>query len=102
MDTTRVVCDDTGGAVTWAASADRHGIPHDEALYAIGHAHAWYDDFGDPRPGHDSAPRLYIGPSRYGTLEVLVTITPPMDVRVFHVMALRGSTRQMVGYREER
>lgn len=89
-------------AVTWAASAAKHGIPRDEALYAIAHAHGWYDDFGDPRPPHDAAPRLYIGPSRFGTLEVLVEITPPADVRVFHVLPLRQSTAAAVGFQEER
>lgn len=89
-------------AVNWTASASKHGIHRDEALYAIANAHAWYDDFGDPRPPHDRAPRLYIGPSRYGTLEVLVEITPPADVLVFHVMPLRQSTSHAVGYEEER
>ncbi|WP_448060789.1 hypothetical protein [Cellulomonas hominis] len=102
MDTTWVVCDDTGVAVSWTASADKHGIPRDEALYAIGHAHAWYEDFGDPRPPHDVSPRLYIGPSRLGTLEVLVNITPPADILIFHVMPLRESTRRDVRFEEDR
>ncbi len=101
VHTTRVVCDNTGVAVSWTTSADKHGIPR-EALYAIGHAYAWYDDFGDPRPGHDMTPRLYIGPSRFGTLEVLVNITPPADILIFHVMPLRKSTRRNVRYEEDR
>lgn len=84
-------------AMTWADSAGEHDIPQDEALYA----HALYDDFEGPRPGHDTSPRLYIGPSRFGTLEVMVNITPPGDVRVFHVMRLRETTRTTVGYEEE-
>ncbi|KQT96734.1 MULTISPECIES: hypothetical protein [Sanguibacter] len=88
-------------AMTWADSAGEHDIPQDEALYAMLYAHALYDDFEDPRPGHDTSPRLYIGPSRFGTLEVMVNITPPGDVRVFHVMRLRETTRTTVGYEEK-
>lgn len=100
--TTYIVSDNTDVAVNWTASAGKHGIPRDETLYAIAHAHAWYDDFDEPRPGYDSAPRLYIGPSRFGTLEVLVNITPPADILIFHVMPLRESTREQVGWEEER
>ncbi|MEV7973998.1 hypothetical protein [Cellulomonas sp. NPDC089187] len=89
-------------AVTWAESAEKRGIPRDEVLYAIAHAHAMYEDFGEPRPPHQRSPRLYIGPSRYGTLEILVEITPPAEVLIFHVMPLRVSTSQAVGYQEER
>ena len=35
-------------------------------------------------------PTLFIGPSRFGTLEVLAVIRPPADVHIFHVMPLRG------------
>ncbi|MEU4387602.1 hypothetical protein [Promicromonospora sp. NPDC023805] len=88
-------------AVTWAPSADKHGIPHDEALYAMLHAEAVYEDFEPPREGFQSSPTLYIGPSRYGTLEVMVTVTPPSGINVFHVMRLRESTRLSVGFDEE-
>jgi len=58
-------------------------------------------EFGLARPGYDSAPDLYIGPSRYGTLEILVDKVPPRGLVVFHVMPLRESTRQKAGYDEE-
>lgn len=87
--------------MTWAQSADKHGIPHDEALYAMLHAEAVYEDFEPPRTGFQASPTLYIGPSRYGTLEVMVTVTPPSGITVFHVMRLRESTRLSVGFDEE-
>jgi hypothetical protein len=47
------------------------------------HAEAVYEDFEPPREGFQSSPTLYIGPSRYGTLEVMVTVTPPSGVTSF-------------------
>lgn len=94
------VCDTIRVGVTWADSADKHEIPRDEALYAMGHAHRVVQAFGEPRVG-DVLPTLFIGPSRYGTLEVLAVIRPPADVRIFHVMRLRESTRLAAGYEED-
>jgi hypothetical protein len=87
-------------AVTWSESAAKHGIPREEALYAMSHADGMYPNFQPPRPGFHRAPTLFIGPSRYGTLEVIAIVTPPGEVFVFHVMALRDSTRNLVGYQE--
>jgi hypothetical protein len=87
-------------AVTWSESADKHGIPRDEALYAMSHANAIFPDFQAPRGGFNRSPTLFIGPSRQGTLEVIAIVTPPADVHIFHVMALRESTRNSVGYEE--
>jgi hypothetical protein len=100
VDTTPVLGDDSPVAVTWSASADKHGVPRDEALYALGHAHAIYPDFQAPRRGFSRLPTLLVGPSRYGTFEVIAIVTPPADVHIFHVMALRESTRNSVGYQE--
>ncbi len=84
-------------SITWADSAAKHGIPRDEALYAIAHAELFVESFGQPRVG-DQAPSLFIGPSRYGTIEVLAVVTPPRDVWVFHVMPLRERTARAAGY----
>jgi hypothetical protein len=81
----------------WADSAAKHGIPHDEALYAIAHAEKFVESFGRPRVG-GRAPSLFIGPSRHGTLEVLAIVTPPREVWVFHVMRLRESTARAAEY----
>lgn len=86
--------------VTWADSADKHEIPHNEALYAMSHPHHVVKQFGEPRVG-DVPPTLFIGPSRFGTLEVIAVIRPPGDVHIFHVMPLRESTRISAGYKGE-
>lgn len=86
--------------VTWTASADDHEIPHDEALYAMSHPHHVVTQFGEPRVD-DVSPTLFIGPSRFGTLEVLAVIRPPAGVHIFHVMRLRESTRISAGYEGE-
>lgn len=86
--------------VTWPESADKHSVPRDEALYAMSHAHAIYPEFQAPRSGFHRSPTLFIGPSRYGTLEVIAIVAPPADVHIFHVMVLRESTRNSVGYQE--
>ena len=84
-------------SITWAESAAKHRIPRDEALYAIAHADLFIESFGQARIG-DRAPSLFIGPSRYGTLEVLVVITSPREIWVFHVMSLRESPAKAAGY----
>ena len=84
-------------SITWAESAAKHRIPRDEALYAIAHAELFVESFGQARIG-DHAPSLFIGPSRYGTLEVLAVITPPREIWVFHVMPLRASTAEVAGH----
>lgn len=39
-------------AVTWAESADKHGIAHEDALHAIGNAYFIDEEFDEPRiPG---------------------------------------------------
>jgi hypothetical protein len=87
-------------AVTWSESADKHNVPRDEALYAMSHARAIFPNFQAARGGFNRSPTLFIGPSRYGTLEVIAIVTPPTDVHIFHVMALRESTRKSVDYEE--
>ncbi|MDR1999569.1 MAG: hypothetical protein LBQ06_06470 [Frankiaceae bacterium] len=83
----------------WSESAGEHGIPHEEAMWAMANPHLVIQEFGETRVGTDP-PTLFIGPSRFGTLEVLADIRPPADVWVFHVMRLRETTRRAAGYRE--
>jgi len=90
-------------AVEFSGDAEKRGIPHDEVFYAMLHGEFW-DGWQDPRPPHGPT-RLWIGPSRFGTLEIIAQITPPNDIWIFHVMPLRASTAEKVGYhgpREER
>lgn len=83
--------------VTWADSAGRHGIPRDEVLYAIANAHHVVTGFGSSRAGAEPV-TLFIGPSRMGTLEVLVALRSPRSIWVFHAMPLRAATAQAADY----
>ncbi|MCL1899489.1 MAG: hypothetical protein FWG11_03030 [Promicromonosporaceae bacterium] len=85
--------------VEFTESAEKRGIPRDEVLFVISEGRLW-QNWQDPRPPHGPA-WLWIGPSRYGTLEVMAEVTPPRAIRVFHVMPLRQSTAVKVGYSEE-
>lgn len=79
-------------AVTWAPSADKHDIPHEDALHAIRHAHYVESEFDEPRPPGRVRPTLFIGPPRRpggALLEVMVEVLPPRDLRIFHVMIAR-------------
>ena len=82
----------TGVAIRWAESAAKHGIGHDEALFAITNAHYVEQEFDEPRVPGQVRPTLFIRPSRLSgpLLEVMVEITPPRDLVVFHVMVARA------------
>ncbi len=79
-------------AIRFAASADKHGVPREDALYAMANALHSEREFDEPRvPGHGK-PTLFIGPSRKlggPLLEVMVEITPSRDMFIFHVMEAR-------------
>lgn len=81
-----------GVAVTWAPSADKHGIPHEDALHAIGNALYAESEFDEPRVPGRVRPTLFIGrPRQPGgpLLEVMVEVVPPRNLHVFHVMIAR-------------
>lgn len=101
VDIIPIGCDNIQVGIEWTASADKHGIPHEEAQWAILHAEHVEPTFGEPRIPGQGAPTLYIGPSRFGTLEVLVIATPPRTILVFHVMPLRAATAEAVGYNQK-
>jgi hypothetical protein len=85
-------------AVHWAASAAKHGIAREDALHAILNAVDHVESFDEPRmPGHNR-PDLYIGPTRdrKRMLEVMVEVSPPAHVSVFHVMEARRTTLDLV------
>ncbi len=91
-------------AIRWTDSADKHGIPHEDALHAV--ANAVYEEyaFDEPRvPGH-ARPDLYIGPARGGAplLEVMLEVLNPRDLVIFHVMIARDNhLRRMKGDGDE-
>jgi hypothetical protein len=79
-------------AITWAPSADKHGIDREDALHAIMNAYFVQREFDEPRPPANIRPTLFIGPPRQlggELLEVMVEINPPRDLHVFHVMVAR-------------
>lgn len=78
-------------AIKWANSADKHGVPNQQALFAIVNAMFVAEEFDEPRMPGGARPTLYIGPSRLGgpLLEVMVEKTPPRDLFIFHAMKAR-------------
>jgi hypothetical protein len=77
---------------------DKHGVGHDDALYAMGNAR-WTRDPYDAGRERRQPPILFIGPSRAGVmLQVLAERMSPRGLRVFHVMVLRPETAERAGY----
>jgi hypothetical protein len=52
-------------AISWAVSADKHGVPHEDALHAIEHAVYVEVEFDEPRLGGRVRPTLFIGPREH-------------------------------------
>jgi hypothetical protein len=72
-------------AISWAASADKHGVPHEDALHAIEHA-VYVVEFDEPRLVGRVHPTLFIGPPRVGggaLLEVMVEIAGTRGLQIF-------------------
>lgn len=87
-------------SVTWAESADKHGIPREDVLNAIGNAYYVESEFDEPRIPGRVRPTLFIGPPRKlgaPLLEVMVEITPPRDLHIFHVMIARKKHLDRMG-----
>lgn len=86
--------------MTWAGSADKHGIPHEDALHAIGNAYYVESEFEVPRLPGRVRPTLFIGPPRQRggpLLEVMVEVSPPRDLHIFHVMIARQQHLDRMG-----
>ena len=87
-------------AISWAPSADKHGIRREDALYAIEHALYVEVEFDEPRLGGRVRPTLFIGPPRARggpLLEVMVEITGSRGLHVFHVMQARKKHLDRMG-----
>ncbi|TFH68135.1 hypothetical protein [Cellulomonas sp. HD19AZ1] len=75
--------------IRWSSSADKHGVPHEDAINAMLNYELRCSPFGTTRVAGRAAPDLFIGPGLDGTLlEVMVERTATGLV-VFHVMAAR-------------
>ncbi len=78
-------------ALRWTKSADKHGVDRADALNAILNHVYHIEEFDEPRIAGAPRPDLFIGPTRDRSelLEIMVSITPPSDMVIFHVMPAR-------------
>jgi len=87
-------------AVVRAESADRHGIPHEDAVHAIANAYHVESEFDEPRIPCRVRPTLFIGPQRQlggPLLEVMVEVVSPRDLHIFQVMIARQKHLNRMG-----
>lgn len=80
-------------AVRWTQGADKHCVPHEDAVHAMQNFYLVVDEFDEPRREGGARPDLYIGPPRTlggPLLEVMVERVPPCDLVIFHVMRARA------------
>jgi hypothetical protein len=50
--------------ITWTESADKHGVPHEDALRAMLNAYLRVPEFNEPRVPGRGKPTLFIGSPR--------------------------------------
>lgn len=85
--------------ITFASSgsADKHGIPREDAKHAVRNPLIWVRDFDEPRID-GPRPNLFIGYDIAGAnvLEVMGNWLANGDLELFHVMHLREKTRERV------
>lgn len=82
-------------AIEWADSADRHGIPREDALYAMSNAVASQQVEG--LPGEVTV--VYVGHPHGQTerwIEVIAAHRPPRTITIFHVMDLGSLYRHLI------
>jgi len=81
--------------VEWKRSADKHGIPHEDALYAMMHAEVSAEIDGEP--GEQAI--VYVGHPHGQTdryLEVIAAHRAPRTIVIFHVMPLTDMFRPLL------
>lgn len=85
--------------IYWTESADKWGIPHEDALFAIQNARYDSDNVkvneGDP----SGRRRVFVGPQHQQTdrlIEVLIEVTRGSDFVVYHVMPLGSHYRSQM------
>lgn len=83
-------------AVEFTRSASKHGISPEDAIYAIANAEASAPIKG--RDGNKDA-TVFVGHPHAQTdryIEVIVEITPPRNLKIFHVMELTDKFRHLI------
>lgn len=83
-------------AVDFTPSASKHGIPQQDAMYAIANAISSAPVKG--RDGNKNA-TIFVGHPHAHTeryIEVIVEITPPRDLKIFHAMKLTDKFRYLI------
>ncbi len=81
--------------VEWTSSADKHGIPREDALYAIGHAEGAEQIAGIP----GEVTTVYVGPPHGQTdryIEVIAAMRPPRTLTIIHVKPLCDLYRHLL------
>lgn len=82
-------------AVTWKSSADRHGVPREDAAYAIAHHEISAEINAEP----GETTMVYIGHPHGQTdryIEVIAVLRPPRTIEIFHVMPLTDLFRHLL------
>ncbi len=81
--------------VRFTSSADKHGIPREDSLYAIMHAEASAEVAGEP----GETTMVYVGYPHAQTdsyIEVIVAHLPPRTIVIFHSMTLSDLFRDLL------
>ncbi|SNU02816.1 hypothetical protein SAMN06298212_1713 [Ruaniaceae bacterium KH17] len=81
--------------VQFTSSADKHGIPRQDSLYAIMHAEASAEVEGNP----DETTMVYVGHPHGQTdsyIEVIAAHRPPRTIVIFHAMPLSDLFRYLL------
>ena len=81
--------------VQFTSSADKHGIPRGDSLYAIMHAEASAEVEGEP----GETTMVYVGHPHGQTdryIEVIAAHRPPRTIVIFHAMPLSDLFRHLL------
>lgn len=89
-----------GRGVEFTSSADKHGVPHEDILWAVAH-----HSVRVAIPGRDGRPdaTLFIGhphPQTNRYLEVMLAMQAPRGVVVFHAMELTDKYRYLLNRKD--
>ena len=80
----------------FSPSADKHGVPHQDAVHAVLH-HAGYADLPSRRPGEKSFMFVDLPhPQAMRYIEVGVTVDGRGNRRIFHAMEVTDPYRHIV------